>query len=130
MIIDLACGRTKTLAELIEGWAQHVKRLQAELNTNLAENPNAWGGHDYLAALYLRDFVASGLAQSPPRVQCLAQTLVTQADEMFLSFTDRDLGGAVSRFSGEDHDEAAWWWQRIPESGPAHDDLLRAVWAE
>jgi hypothetical protein len=125
--VDLSNGRRKTLKEIVVGWAQHVERLRAEEHSNLRKDPDVWGAHDFLAALYLRDLVERGLDRSSPSVFGQAQLLVADADRSFTDFTVDDTQEVVVRFSGEDHLEAAWWWHRIPKMGPAREDLLNSV---
>lgn len=124
VIVALPYDRTTTLAELVDGWAKHVERLRAEQDRSF-DDPDVWGAHDYIAALYLRDFIIAGLDQSPADVRSSALGLVRSADEAFRSFTEPDLRGVVSRFSGEPHPDEIWWWKRLPISGPVREELLR-----
>jgi hypothetical protein len=127
VLVELSYGRRKTLREIIVGWRQHVERLVAEQGKSLKQDRDVWGAHDFLAALFLRDVVERGLHQSPSEVLGEAQALVRHADHSFVDFTVDDIENVVARFSGEDHDKAAWWWRRIPRVGPAREDLLRSA---
>jgi len=124
--VQLGHGRVKTLAELVDGWAQHVDRLYGERHSATEDRP-VWGAHDYLGALHLRTIVASALAQQGTAVRKIADTLVATADEQFLSFTEPDLEHVVERFADQRHDDPEWWWHRIPASGPVRIELLRVV---
>jgi hypothetical protein len=122
VIVTLPYDRTKTLAELVNGWLKHVKRLQAEEHCSL-QDPRVWGAHDYIAALHLRDMVFTGVDQFPSEIRDIAVSRVTTADEAFKSFTEPDLRGVVDRFSGEQHVDSEWWWKRLSKSGPAREQL-------
>ncbi len=121
--VAMPYGRTKTLAELVNGWDEHVKRLRAEEHRS-SEDPSVWGAHDYLAALHLRDLVIAGADQSPSEIREVALRLVASVDEAFRAFTEPDSVGVVDRFSGEQHSESEWWWKRLPKSGPVREELL------
>jgi len=124
--VQLGHGRVKTLAELVDGWVQHVDRLHGERHS-ATEHPHVWGAHDYLAALHLRTMVASGLGQQGTAVREVADTLMTKADDKFLSFTEPDPEHVVERFANQRHDDSEWWWHRIPTSGPVRVELLQVV---
>jgi hypothetical protein len=124
VVVELPHGRAKTLAELVDGWAAHVDRLYEERNRDLVQAPMAWGAHDYLAALSLRSMVASALERQDADIRQIANAVVRPADDKFISFTERDLGRVVERFAGQSHDDSAWWWHRLPVSGPVRAELL------
>ena len=125
--IQFPSGRSASLRSVVDSWTQHVTRLYAERHNDLARNPSSWGAHDYLAALYIRDRVAIGLAQAPLEVANIAQARVTSADRLFLSYAEPDTTDILSRFERVEHDDSAWWWKRIPATGPAREELIRAV---
>src|SRR5258707_14159054 len=60
VIVQLGHGRVKTLAELVDGWVQHVDRLHGQRHS-ATEDPHVWGPHDNLAALHLRPMGTSAL---------------------------------------------------------------------
>jgi hypothetical protein len=124
--IALPHGRSRRLSEVVAGWGQHVQRLQAERYVNIETAPDVWGIHDYIAALHLRDLVNIGLDQSPLEMRSMAMVIITDADNAFKSFTEPDRRGAIEQFSGERHESEAWWWKRLPQSGPVRDEL-RAI---
>jgi hypothetical protein len=120
--VTLPFGRTKRLSDLVDGWAAHVQRLQAEEHSSL-DDPLVWGADDYIGALHLRDLVVTGVDQSPPEIFDVALARVASVDDAFMSFTEPDLRGIIERFSGEEHSESEWWWRRLPKSGPAREEL-------
>jgi hypothetical protein len=122
--VRVSAAKSLRLSELLKGWAQHVQRLQTEASASIEADPNAWGGHDYLAALHLRDLIAQGVEESTPDVRGIVNTLIATSDEEFKAFTELDMDGVVERFSGELHKGTDWWWKRLPKSGPARQELL------
>jgi hypothetical protein len=120
--VTLPFGRTKRLSDLVDGWAAHVQRLQAEEHSSL-DDPLVWGADDYIGALHLRDLVVTGVDQSPPEIFDVALARGASVDDAFMSFTEPDLRGIIERFSGEEHSESEWWWRRLPKSGPAREEL-------
>jgi hypothetical protein len=120
--VTLPYGRTKQLSDLVNGWAKHVERLQAEEHSSL-DDPLVWGADDYVGALHLRDLVVTGVDQSPPEIHDLALVRVASVDGAFMSFTEPDLRRIIDRFSGEEHSESEWWWRRLPKTGPVREEL-------
>ena len=109
--VDVGHGRQSLLFELIDGWAGHVARLWDEAHQ--ADSLDAWGVHDYVAALYLRSKVERGLLQAdiaPPAV-------LSVADQLFREFTVVDESGALARIEPSPNTDG-WWWSRIPKLGP------------
>jgi hypothetical protein len=127
IVVSLPDGRAKTLAELVDGWREHVARLRDESRSGTAIGPLTWGAHDYLAALNLRSLVSQSVEQIPSEAQQRAKALVCSSDEILMSFTQPDINGWIERFAGDRHAELEWWWKRIPLSGPVRDEILRVV---
>jgi hypothetical protein len=124
--VPLGHGRVKTLAELVDGWVQHVDRLHREQRAT-ARDPYAWGAHDYLAALHLRTMVASAVGHHGTAIREAADRLLAATDEEFMSFTEPDPVHVVESFAGQRCNDSEWWWHRIPSSGPVRSELLRVV---
>jgi hypothetical protein len=122
--IDLGYGNTRTAADLVVGWAAHVTRLSQERHLRPPADRDAWNAHDYVASLVVRGFTQRALDHLDEHLQSRVVRTVTRFDELLLSFTEPDARGLLRRFAGEDADDR-WWWDRIPTSGPVHDELLR-----
>lgn len=124
MTIDLGHGHTRTAADLVVGWAAHVTRLSQERHLRPPADRDAWNAHDYVASLVIRGFAQRALDHLDKHLQSRVRRTVARFDELLLSFTEPDVRGLLRRFAAEDADER-WWWDRIPTSGPVHDELLR-----
>jgi hypothetical protein len=119
---DLGHGHSRSVAELVGSWAAHASRLHAEQYLRPGEDNEAWTAHDYVAALIIRDFVERALRLLPRIVEDHAFTAVTKYDELLRSFTEPDGTGILQRFAPDEWN-AAWWWQRLPQSGPVRQEL-------
>ncbi len=110
-------------AEAILAWSQHVKRL-VEDSRGYARR-DSWGAHDFVAALFLRDLVASmvGTASGGQRDEMSARVRV--ADAEFLSFTEMDDTRMVQRFADETIEHREWWWNGRPSAGSIRLELDR-----
>jgi hypothetical protein len=120
--VSLGHGRSRTLADLVVGWAAHVTRLLAERDLPIQERRDAWNAHDYVAALIIRGMLERGLALVDGELRQKVAQVVSKFDEQLRSFTEPDEQGVLRRFAS---DEAGnqWWWERIPRTGPIRDDL-------
>ncbi len=83
----------------------------------------AWGVHDFIAALTLRDFIAEGLSVATTPVIEAVGVRVGRVDDEFRSFTVPDEDGLVRAFVGSPKSLAHWWWDRIPLEGPVRLEL-------
>jgi hypothetical protein len=120
--VTLPYGGEMTLADVASSWASRVRRFQAEQHKSL-DDPATWGGHDYIGTLYWRSHVAAAIQQAPDDVRDVMLDRVAPADEAFMSFTEPDLRGLVSRFANEQPPDSGWWWQRLPRTGPAREEM-------
>jgi hypothetical protein len=119
---DLGHGHSRSVADLVVGWAAHVNRLHSELYLRPGEDNEAWTAHDYVAALIIRDFVENALRLLPRAVEDHALTAVTKHDELLRSFTEPDATGILQHFAPQEWN-SHWWWQRLPQAGPVRQDL-------
>lgn len=118
--VSVSQDRSITVENLLIGWQQHIRRLHREA-TGVAAT-DAWGMDDYVAALCLRDFLASAEDDlGPAHARELAEA-VRGADHLLLSFTVADPDRVVQRASGIDAG-SGWWWARMPASGPVVEDM-------
>lgn len=110
--------------ELIEAWRQHVEKFVAESrlsgsDPSVQRDARVWGAHDLPAAFHLRDRIQHVLTHDqPPTPEELGQI-----DDHFRSTTVEDGRLLIGRLLDEDISGRAWWWQRIPTSGPVVDEL-------
>jgi hypothetical protein len=118
--LDLGDGLTRSAADLVLGWAQHVVRLKSEA-AGATSAELAWNAWDYVAALVLRELCeihrVNGSTAGVDAVRIVAAT-----DDLLRSFTEDDPRGVVRRFADDDAG-AGWWWSRIPTSGPVRAEL-------
>jgi hypothetical protein len=113
-------GRILILGDVMDAWAGHVLRLWRECDTSYEETPGAWGAHDLVAALYIRDRVGVGLVACG----CDQPTLpvVDATDELYKSFTVEDEGDSLL-LVGYEVPRSPWWWRRVPARGPVVVEL-------
>ncbi|MGW0806614.1 hypothetical protein [Nonomuraea sp. NPDC002799] len=113
-------------AREVEAWRLHVDKIDAERSLSNADpavlaDGRVWGAHDLPAALYIRDRVERALAE--PGVPWGARELVTAADEKFLAATRSGGRRVIGLLLNEDLTGTAWWWDRVPTSGPISEEL-------
>jgi hypothetical protein len=120
--VTLPYGGAMTLADVVKGWARRVDRFRAEAHSSL-DDPATWGGHDYIGTLHWRSHVAAAIEQAPADVRDLMLERVAAVDQAFMSFTEPDPQGLVSRFANEQPPDSGWWWQRLPRTGPAREEM-------
>jgi hypothetical protein len=113
---ELGAGRTVSLVELLEGWAAHVVRLRTE--SLLPIQDDAWGMHDLVAALFIRDGLERALAGGPVS----GSAIVAAVDDLYRSFTVVD-ELQLMHLIEPSAKHAGWWWGRIPSSGVVADEL-------
>jgi hypothetical protein len=122
-VVDLGDGLEPNAASLIIGWAAHDQRLHDERLTSLAENRDVWNAHDWVGAMNIRGFAERALEVLSEDVRTKAQNVVNRYDDVLMSFTEPDERALLRRFAQEDAGEG-WWWDRVPTSGPVHDELI------
>jgi hypothetical protein len=106
--------------ELVSAWAQHVSRLIEE---SVAADPmTAWGVDDYVATLFIRDFLADALEDSEAAAAQALAAAVAPTDEAFRQFTQPDPERSVWRATRFE-EGTGWWWRRIPRHGPVLEEL-------
>ena len=125
--VDIGYGRSRSMYDLIVGWANHVARLKAEQSESLSTNPTLWNEHDYVAALGIRDFVEKGLTTLDVDLDGIARALVSRVDVEYVSFTQEQEGSRdlLSRVAEVEPVGREWWWNRIPKVGFILDALNR-----
>jgi hypothetical protein len=124
LFVRVAPEREMSMAELLAGWAAHVGRLKREAVAESGDDLDQWGAHDLLAALSLRDLIASGSRSADPETIVEIEGRARAADLDFFALTRADERGVVRRFADRRAAEG-WWWARIPAGGPVRDELER-----
>mgnify|MGYP006965540473 CR=1 FL=1 len=110
------------MAELLRAWKLHVTRFVDEASKPPSDI--AWGAHDLVAALILRDFIAEGIARVPSKVATRIQLELAAADANYLSFSEPDHAGVLRSFADLPQREGYWWWDRLPSRGMARDEIM------
>lgn len=93
------------------------------MTASLLTNPAVWNEHDYVAALFIRDFIETGLSLLDKSMVSAAQKLVSLADTEYISFTRDGYRALLGRAAQIETEDRGWWWDRIPTSGPVSDQL-------
>jgi hypothetical protein len=132
-MVPLSTDREISLIALIRTWAKDVDRLESEHSSTHASDPGSWTVWDYISALLVRDRLAEMTMRIPDPLGPKIRTWVEKKPDMKLcSFTQTDDSGIFNRFAseiaGEDLFSKDWWWNRVPISGPVHEDLEE--WAQ
>lgn len=117
-------GHRTSLADLVAGWAAHVQRFEDDSALSW-DDVDAWTEHDYLAALHLRDRVASALEEVPTTERHLAERVLLEVDARFDGFTGPDEERLLARVLPGEELGTSSWWQRIPLRGPVFEGLIR-----
>lgn len=123
--VDIGYGRSRSMYDLILGWATHVSRLKDEQGESLSTSPNLWNEHDYVAALGIRDFVERGLAVLDPDLGGITRELVSRVDGEYISFTQEGSRDLLARVAGVHVASREWWWNRIPQEGFILENMNR-----
>jgi hypothetical protein len=121
--VPLGHGRTRTVADLIVGYAAHVTKLVAERDLAPDERRDAWNAHDYVATLVIRGLAERGLDLLDGELKSRVAEAVARIDAQLNAFTEADQRHLVRRFAPEEATDQ-WWWDRIPRSGPVQAQLL------
>ncbi len=124
-LVNIGHGRTLSMFDLILGWIQHVDKLKRESLQDQSGDPYRWNEHDYVAALFIRDFIQEGILELSGPLRTAVEKLVAQGDEEYLSFTQPGYRTILSRVAEVDPAERGWWWDRAPTSGSIAENLNR-----
>jgi hypothetical protein len=103
-------------------WDSHVRKIDADRSLPWADR-SVWTEHDLVAALYIRDFLEQALNQLAVSLRDRLQHYVATVDEHFRSYTVDDPAGRIGKVAGVELAGRAWWWRRVPASGPIAQDL-------
>ncbi len=131
--VSISTDREISLIDLIKAWTKDVDRLEWEHRSTHASDPGSWTVWDYISALLARDRIADITTLIPDSLGSKIRAWVEKKpDAKLCSFTQVDNSGIFSRFASEIAEEDLfskdWWWNRVPVSGPVHEDLEE--WAQ
>ncbi|MCP9957583.1 hypothetical protein [Streptomyces sudanensis] len=116
--------RALGLVELLEGWRNHVLRIEAEIGLPDSDR-TVWGAYDLIAALALRSFVSRGMKDIDSDFPGGFGRALDDADSRFMQFTEIDESGTVRRLDGGERSDSEWWWDRVPRIGPIRREVER-----
>jgi hypothetical protein len=109
--------------DLALSWASKVRKIDLDRALPRSDR-TVWNEHDLVGMMFWRDFLATGLDQLRPELRAKLQQFVGQADDRFRSITIEDSGQRMMVIAGvEPSTNRAWWWYRVPETGPIAEDL-------
>ncbi|WP_405055943.1 hypothetical protein OG474_24740 [Kribbella sp. NBC_01505] len=121
--VEVAEGRSLDLVELLKAWMVHVAKIESDMSLPSSDR-SVWGAHDFIAALYLRDFLGVGLSDLDEDLRARIESAVVEVDHRFSSYTEPDSSRVLQRVDRRKQPDPGWWWRRIPRSGPARDELM------
>jgi hypothetical protein len=123
-VVEIGPGRQIDVPSALEAWRQHVEKMVRDLNL-LDSDRTAWGAHDLLAALSLRNFLRRALDTLDDDLAAKVNPLLLTIDEKFISFTEEDTSAVIGLVDELPADSDHWWWRRIPAHGPIRRELDR-----
>jgi hypothetical protein len=115
-------GDARDALRISTAWAAHVDKLDRDRDLP-HEDRSVWNEYDLVAALTMRDILASALALLPADLATRVEKLTTSTDDRFRSFTSEDSGIRITKIAEVSPEGRGWWWYRIPTDGPIAVDL-------
>ena len=112
--VFLAENRRVTLADLIHGWDQRVKRFADEASSPPPEK--SWGADEFFGALFLRNIIQGAIEGEDDLVRVKADNAIALSDQLLKQITTNDSRGLLRRFARPE-DASGWWWDRLPTNG-------------
>jgi hypothetical protein len=120
--VQVSSQRMLDLANLLQAWKGHVEKIEGDLSLPESDR-SLWGAHDFIAALYIRDFLQVGISGLKRVGHEKFDRIVGEIDERFCSYTEVDEIGLAERVDGRSDPNRGWWWRRIPDRGPIRNEL-------
>ncbi|MDR2983840.1 MAG: hypothetical protein LBV34_03275 [Nocardiopsaceae bacterium] len=114
--VQLSSQRMLDLANPLQAWKGHVEKIEGDLSLPESDR-SLWGAHDFIAALYIRDFLQVGISGLKRVGHEKFDRIVEEIDERFRSYTEADEIGLAERADGRSGPNRGWWWRRIPDRG-------------
>jgi hypothetical protein len=122
--VTVAAGTESNAIELAVAWDRHVRKIDSDRALPRTDR-QAWTEHDLAGALFLRDRVEHAVDALPAPLALTLRGYLDPADERFRSCTVDDSGERMARVAVVDVTGRAWWWFRVPDSGPIAEDLAQ-----
>lgn len=122
--VSVTPERALGLVELLEGWRNHVLRIEDELRLPDSDR-TVWGVYDLIAALALRSFISRGMKKIDSDTIGGFERAVNDVDSRFVQFTEVDGSGIVRHLDGVERSNVEWWWDRVPRIGPIRREVER-----
>jgi len=120
--VDVSASRSLSLIDLLTAWSRHVEKIDSDRGRSF-DDRSVWVAHDFVAALAIRDFVEEGRDSLDATIQDKIEQYLQQVDSKFRAVTQDDSRHLVGRVAERDVTTKAWWWRRVPESGPVLQDM-------
>lgn len=122
--LALSDGTESDAIDLAVAWELHVRKIDQDRGLPWSDR-SVWTEHDLAGALFLRDRVGNALNNLPSTLATKLRPYVDASDTRFRSFTIEDSGERIAKIASVDVTGRAWWWFRVPDSGPIAQDLAR-----
>lgn len=110
--------------DLAMGWAHRVAKLDQDRSLPWSDR-TVWNEHDLAGSLFARDFLQETMGYLPAFLRERLGQWVAEVDERFRSYTVDDPAGRMGKVADVELRGRAWWWSRVPDSGPIVEDLAR-----
>lgn len=110
--------------DLAVAWDNGVKKINSDRSLPSSDR-SVWSEHDLAGTLFMRDHLERALQQLRPSLREKMERYVSDADDLFRSYTVDDPELRMLRVAEVDAQGRKWWWSRIPDSGPIAEDLSR-----
>lgn len=128
VVVEIGPDRQIDIPSALEAWRRHVEKMEGDLGLPDTDR-TAWGAHDLLAALSIRNFVKHGLDVLGDDLSAKVNPILLELDEKFSSFTEEDAMALIGKVDDLPSDSDHWWWRRIPVRGPIRRELDRIAQA-
>ncbi|WP_058622535.1 hypothetical protein [Microbacterium testaceum] len=126
--------RKPTVGDLIGSWSAYVLQIADDLSNFTSEVVGEFGYHDYIGALFARNFVEEAIDEVSITKDDVEYYLIRTADEYFRALTRNDPGKVVIAsepdFAKYALNEKYWWLRRIPNGGALGYEVSRVARAQ
>jgi hypothetical protein len=116
-------GPTRNGALRVAASWQHMVDKVSTNRWAPSEDHRTWVAHDFVATLFMRDFLDDVIELLPADLAAKLRDVVAPIDETFTSVTDADDRGLAAMLGSTDSDKSAWWWQRLPQAGLMREEF-------
>jgi hypothetical protein len=119
----VAPGTSITVANMVRGWANDVRRFIGNIHTTPIRDAVIWNADDYIGALTMRSMAEEARSQVPTQLQNELGEWLDRIDSDYRGFTGPDDSRLLEKWIRHDVPDD-WWWHRVPDSGPVLQELL------